>query len=58
AAKGKRAVRLDLKKAKPAKADILALILGPSGNLRAPAIRNGRTLVVGFDEGMYKEVFR
>ena len=57
AAKGKKAVRLDLKKEKPAKADLLALILGPSGNLRAPAIRKGRTLIVGFEEGMYKEVF-
>ena len=57
AAKGKKAVRLDLKKDKPAKSDILALILGPSGNLRAPAIRKGKTLIVGFDEGTYREVF-
>jgi arsenate reductase-like glutaredoxin family protein len=57
AAKGKRAVRLDLKKERSAKADLLALLLGPSGNLRAPAIRKGRTLIVGFEEGMYKEVF-
>ena len=57
AAKGKKAVRLDLKKEKPAKADILALLLGPSGNLRAPALRKGRTLIVGFDEVAYKKVF-
>jgi len=57
AAKGKKVHRLDLKKDKPAKSDLLALLLGPSGNLRAPALRKGRTLIVGFEEGMYREVF-
>ena len=28
-------------------------LLGPSGNLRAPTVRRGRTLVVGFDEATY-----
>lgn len=50
AAKGKKVVHLDLQKDKPGKAEILAAIMGPSGNLRAPAIRRGRTLFVGFNE--------
>ena len=53
AAKGKRVVHLDLRKTKPPKAELLALMLGPTGNLRAPTIRKGRTLLVGFDEATY-----
>ena len=40
-------LELDLK-AKPKDADILALMLGPTGNLRAPTFRVGKTLYVGF----------
>ena len=31
-------------------------MLGPTGNLRAPAVRSGRTLLVGFDETQYASV--
>lgn len=31
-------------------------MLGPTGNLRAPTLRVGRTLVVGFDEETYRKV--
>ena len=56
-AKGKKVVHLDMKREKPT-ADVLkSLLLGPTGNLRAPTLRRGRTLVVGFDEGTYKKVF-
>jgi hypothetical protein len=55
-AKGKRVVHVDLRKGRPAKAQLLELLLGPTGNLRAPTIRKGRTLVVGFDEATYKQV--
>ena len=54
--KGKRVVHVDLRKGKPAKAELLELLLGPTGNLRAPTIRKGRTLLVGFDEATYKKV--
>ena len=30
-------------------------MLGPSGNLRAPTLRVGTTLLVGFDERSYRE---
>ncbi len=32
------------------------LLLRPSGNLRTPAFRRGRTLVVGFDEVTYRRL--
>src|SRR5262252_9053448 len=54
AAKGKQIVHVDLKRGKPSKADLLGLLLGPTGNLRAPTVRKGRTLIVGFDEQTYK----
>lgn len=56
AAKGKRVVRIDLKKGKPDRAALLGLLLGPTGNLRAPTVRKGRTLLVGFDEATYRKV--
>ena len=56
AAKGKRVVHVDLRREKPAKADLLGVLLGPTGNLRAPTLRKGRTLIVGFDEATYKRL--
>ena len=29
-------------------------LLGPTGNLRAPTIKQGKTLYVGFNEDVYK----
>ena len=31
-------------------------LLGPTGNLRAPTVRVGKTLLVGFDENSYADV--
>ena len=56
AAKGKRVVHIDLRKDKPDRDALLGVLLGPTGNLRAPTVRIGRTLLVGFDEGMYKSL--
>ena len=58
ASKGKQVLRLDLKKVKPDKAELLGLLLGPTGNLRAPTLRKGRTLLVGFDEAAYAKVLK
>jgi arsenate reductase-like glutaredoxin family protein len=55
-AKGKRVVHVDLRKSKPDRAALLELLLGPTGNLRAPTLRKGRTLLVGFDESTYRQV--
>ena len=54
--RGSKVVHVDLRTAKPPKAELLALLLGPSGNLRAPTLRKGRTLVVGFDAATYGKV--
>jgi hypothetical protein len=32
-------------------------MLGPTGNLRAPTLVVGKTVLVGFDEGFYRSVF-
>lgn len=53
AAKGKKIIQIDLKKEKPAEAELLKLMLGPTGNLRAPTIRQGKKLIVGFNEEAY-----
>ena len=47
-AKGKRIDVLKLKD-KPTDEAILARLIGPTGNLRAPTARVGRTLLVGFN---------
>ncbi len=56
-ARGKKVVEFDLKKDKPDEDEVLKLILGPTGNLRAPTLRVGKKLVVGFDDAMYARVF-
>ena len=52
-AKGKKVVTLNLKKDAPADDHILGLVIGPSGWLRAPTWRRGKTVVVGFNEEAY-----
>ncbi|MCK6456539.1 MAG: hypothetical protein L6Q92_08425 [Phycisphaerae bacterium] len=56
AARGKNVVRFDMSKDRPGDAELLAVMLGPTGNLRAPTIRRGRTLIVGFNEGIYDKL--
>ena len=56
AARGKKVERVDLRAGKPDRATVERLMLGPTGNLRAPTLRVGRTLVVGFDEQTYRKV--
>jgi arsenate reductase-like glutaredoxin family protein len=56
AAKGKNIVHFNLKKDQPSEAELAAVLLGPTGNLRAPTIRRGRTLIVGFDRAMYDKL--
>jgi arsenate reductase-like glutaredoxin family protein len=54
--KGKKVQRFNLVKDKPERSTLLAALLGPSGNLRAPTVRKGKKLLVGFDEAAYAEV--
>jgi arsenate reductase-like glutaredoxin family protein len=53
ATKGKNVIHLDLTTGNATRAEIEALLIGPSGNLRAPTVRKGKTLLVGFDEATY-----
>lgn len=54
-AKGKKTIHFDLKRERPDDDELLALVLGRSGTLRAPAIRRGKTLVVGFNPDILGE---
>jgi arsenate reductase-like glutaredoxin family protein len=54
--KGKKVVEIDLRKNRPEDDELTELLLGPTGNLRAPTLRTGRTLIVGFDEQVYLDV--
>jgi hypothetical protein len=56
-ARGSKVVRFHMQGDRPDDATLLARMLGPTGSLRAPTIRSGKTLVVGFNEGVYAEVF-
>jgi arsenate reductase-like glutaredoxin family protein len=56
ATRGKKVVTFDIKKDKPTDEQLLAVLLGPTGNLRAPAAFVGSTLVVGFSPEVYAEV--
>jgi arsenate reductase-like glutaredoxin family protein len=55
-AKGKKVVQVDLEKARPDRQTLLGLLMGPTGNLRAPTVRVGRRLMVGFDEALYRKL--
>ena len=55
-AKGKNVVTFDMKKNPPGDETLLSHLLGPTGNLRAPTFRKGRTLVVGFNEQAYADL--
>lgn len=54
-AKGKKVS--EFRPAKDPSEEILPLMLGSTGNLRAPTIRRGKTVVVGFNEEIYQELF-
>jgi hypothetical protein len=56
AAKGKKVVVFDMKKTPPDDDTLAAHLLGPTGNLKAPTLRVGETLLVGFGEEAYKQV--
>ena len=51
---GQEDVHFYLKNDKPE--EIVPLMWGPTGNLRAPLVRKGRTILVGFEEAMHRAV--
>ena len=54
--KGKKVTDFDMKKDKPQKNELLALMLGSTGNLRAPTVKRGKTVLVGFNQDVFDEV--
>lgn len=56
-AKGKKVLEFDLAGDTPDASELAKACLGPSGNLRAPAIRRGKTWMIGFHPEMYRELF-
>ncbi len=54
-AKQTKVQHLNLKD-KPSKDEIASFILGPTGNLRAPAIKSGKTLIVGFNKELLEKL--
>ena len=56
AARGKNVVHFDMKKDPPDEATLLHHLLGPTGNLRAPTMRRGTTLLVGFHEEEFGKI--
>lgn len=57
AVRGKKAQTFDLKNGGYERAEFEKAVLGPTGNLRAPAMRMGKTWLVGFGEETYDEIF-
>ena|ERR1700685_2310275 len=55
-AKGKKVVSFDMRKDPPDDDVLLAHLLGPSGKLRAPVMRRGSTLLVGFAEDEFAKI--
>ena len=55
-AKGKKVVTFDMKREPPDDDTLLKHIIGPTGKLRAPVIRRGSTLLIGFAEDEFAKV--
>ena len=56
-AKGKKVTEFAGGNGGKAGKEVVEAMLGPTGNLRAPTIRKGKTLLVGFNEEAFAKVF-
>ena len=56
-AKGSKLVILEISQTAPSDEEIAALIVGPSGNLRAPTLQIKNSFVVGFSDELYRSIF-
>lgn len=54
-AKGKKIS--EFKPGGKASKEIVEAMLGPTGNLRAPCLKVGKTVIVGFNDDVYADVF-
>ncbi len=53
--RGRKVTEIDLRSDRPDDATLAALLLGPTGNLRAPTLRTGTIMLVGFHAETYAE---
>ena len=56
-ARGKKVTSFDLKKERPSDDELMGHMLGRTGNMRAPTMLVGKTLVVGFNADLFEELF-
>jgi hypothetical protein len=54
--RGKTIHTFKLPTERPDDETLLALMIGPTGNLRAPTVRVGTTLLVGYNDEAYRQV--
>lgn len=54
-ARGRRVTTFDMKASPPDDRTLLRALLGPTGRLRAPVLRLGDTLLVGFNQQAYED---
>jgi arsenate reductase-like glutaredoxin family protein len=57
AAKGKKVTTLELTATSPSDDALADLMLGPTGNMRAPTLRVGGTLLVGYNDAVFADIF-
>ena len=57
AAKGKQIITVNLKTEVVDDEVVNKFLLGPTGNLRAPTMKIGNALLVGFNQELYDQVF-
>jgi len=55
-ARGKRVEHFDLLGGRPSNEELLGLLLGRSGTLRAPTLRAGTRLIVGYNDDVLRSV--
>ena len=55
AVKGKKVTTVELSQSQPSDEALAALMLGPTGNLRAPTLRVGDTVVVGYNDEVFAD---
>jgi hypothetical protein len=57
AAKGKKVTTLEPTATSPSDDALADLMLGPTGNMRAPTLRVGGTLLVGYNDAVFADIF-
>ena len=55
--KGKKVQEFDMRSVSVTSDELERAVLGPSGNLRAPTLRTGKTVLVGFHAETYADLF-